>query len=447
MGTAGVNPAYGQPSVWRNRDHVLRATTVAVACATGLITISSMSKSTGEAGLPIELQPQGTGDRADSVLDRGIARSSFICLESRDRADVDDVTVWRLAQQRDARPGDEHHAQHVDLPHPDPVRVDRLGDRRQAEGAAGVVDEDVDAPKALAYFSDETLHAVSIGHVKLEGEAGLTHCLANASHAARSTDHDIALASERRGSGCADSRRGSSHHRYRFAISSWHLRQVNLESADAGRAGRYRRRSAGGGGHPRDPRSANSHPYSPRPLDQTAPTIAAGRETGSRGGSACSQSEDPACPGLGDSPRPVAARSWPGGGRARSSSRRGPARERRGFRPVRDADRLPPPEDCRAGGPQRPRAAPDPVHRPPQGGAGPFRATRAAALRPALKAPANLYALRPGPSSEHSTLQKVLPPRITAPPSIGAAQRSQYSVTRTGLPFTRLTRAREPAIP
>ena len=120
---------------------------------------------------PIELQPQRAGDRADSVLDRRIARSSFICLESSDRADIDDVTVWRLAQQRDARPGDEHHAQHVDLPHPDPVRVDRLGDRRQAEGAAGVVDEDVDAPKALAYLSDETLHAVSIGHVKLEGEA------------------------------------------------------------------------------------------------------------------------------------------------------------------------------------------------------------------------------------------------------------------------------------
>src|SRR5260370_16925943 len=79
------------------------------------------------------------------MLAGGVTRTAHVGLEAGDRPEVHDVPVLRLAQQWQASSSHPHETEDVGLPHLDPVLVAGLGDRVEAAGEAGVIDENVDA--------------------------------------------------------------------------------------------------------------------------------------------------------------------------------------------------------------------------------------------------------------------------------------------------------------
>ena len=107
------------------------------------------------------------------------------------------MTMPRLAQEGQARAGHVHQAQHVGLPHRDPVVVVRLGDRRQPERAARVVDENVDVLVPLFDRAHEFLDAAPVRHVEAHGFARLADDRADSLHAPRPGDDVIATRSKR----------------------------------------------------------------------------------------------------------------------------------------------------------------------------------------------------------------------------------------------------------
>ena len=120
--------------------------------------------------LAVELEPQRARDGAHGVLHRRVSRASLVCLEARDRSDVDDVPYLRFAQQGQAGARHEHQAEDVHVPHADPVLVFRLFQGLETERAARVVDQHIDMAVPLADFRDEAVDASSFSYVQLEGE-------------------------------------------------------------------------------------------------------------------------------------------------------------------------------------------------------------------------------------------------------------------------------------
>jgi hypothetical protein len=116
--------------------------------------------------LAVQLQPQRVGDRADGVLGGGVADPARVHLEAGDGAEVDDVGVRRRLQQRQERAGDAQQADHVGVEHHLPVAVVPLGDRVQAGGQAGVVDQQVGAAVPLGHGRPERLDRGRLGDVQ-----------------------------------------------------------------------------------------------------------------------------------------------------------------------------------------------------------------------------------------------------------------------------------------
>ena len=78
------------------------------------------------------------------MLGGGVPAAAVVDLERRDGRDRDDEPVAGLDELGQQRPGHPQRADHVGLPHPAPVLEVGVGDRLQALGPAGVVDQHVD---------------------------------------------------------------------------------------------------------------------------------------------------------------------------------------------------------------------------------------------------------------------------------------------------------------
>src|ERR1700686_4495554 len=154
--------------------------------------------------LPIQLEPQGAGDRAHRVLGRGVAGTTLVGLEPRDRPDVYDVPMLGLAEHGKARPGHPHEPKHVDLPHAYPVLVRGLFDRPEAQRTARVVDQDVDTAEFLRDLAHERFDALLVRHIKRHRDAVLAGDPFQAIRAARADDDLKTLSAQRDRGGSAN---------------------------------------------------------------------------------------------------------------------------------------------------------------------------------------------------------------------------------------------------
>src|SRR5713226_5276757 len=96
------------------------------------------------------------------VLAGGVARPSLVRLKAGNRPQIHDVTMSRLAQERQARSGHPQQAEHVDLPHLDPILVAAFGDGRETARKTGVVDEHIDAAEFFLHLTDKCVDAASL---------------------------------------------------------------------------------------------------------------------------------------------------------------------------------------------------------------------------------------------------------------------------------------------
>ncbi len=105
------------------------------------------------------------------MLGRGVAGAAVVDLHRRDRRDGDDQPVAGVDQLGQQRAGDPQRAQHIGLPHPAPMLEISIGHRRQALGAAGVVDQHV----YPAQLSGQRLHGrvvSDVGHNRRPADLG-----------------------------------------------------------------------------------------------------------------------------------------------------------------------------------------------------------------------------------------------------------------------------------
>src|SRR5215216_6532557 len=123
----------------------------------------------GADGLTVELQAQGVGDGPDGVLGGGVAGAAGVDLEAGDGAEVDDVGAGGGPQQGQERPGDPQQADHVGVQRGLPVVVAALGHRVEAEGGAGVVDQQVGVAVAVADGGGEGVDRGRVGDVQGQG--------------------------------------------------------------------------------------------------------------------------------------------------------------------------------------------------------------------------------------------------------------------------------------
>src|SRR5713226_7666903 len=143
------------------------------------------------------------------MLARAVAGATFICLEAGDRAQVDDVSVSRLSNQRETCACHAHESEHVDLPHLYPLIVTSLSDRVEAAGKSGIVDEHVDAPESLPHLADEGVDAFELGHIKGNRRTGLADHATYALDSAGARGDPVAEPTERQDGGGPNSRRGT----------------------------------------------------------------------------------------------------------------------------------------------------------------------------------------------------------------------------------------------
>src|SRR5260370_737562 len=149
------------------------------------------------------------------MLAGGVTRTAQGGLEAGDRPEVHDVPVLRLAQQWQASSSHPHETEDVGLPHLDPVLVAGLGDRVEAAGEAGVIDENVDAAEFFLHPRDEGIDAVELGHVQGQSHAAVSHNPPHALEPTRAADDSITEATQRHYGGGTDPRRSSGDHRHR----------------------------------------------------------------------------------------------------------------------------------------------------------------------------------------------------------------------------------------
>src|SRR5260370_6404157 len=149
------------------------------------------------------------------MLAGGVTRTAHVGLEAGDRPEVHDVAVLRLAQQWQAGPSHPHETEDVGLPHLDPVLVAGLGDRVEAAGEAGVIDENIDAAEFFLHLRDECVDAVELGDVEGQSHAPLTYTPPHALQPTRAADDSITEATQRHYGGGTDPRRSSGAHRHR----------------------------------------------------------------------------------------------------------------------------------------------------------------------------------------------------------------------------------------
>jgi hypothetical protein len=135
------------------------------------------------------------------MLGRGVAPAAPVRLDARGRADVHDVAVLCLTQERQASAGHPHQAEHIRLPHAHPFVVLCFGYWVEPERASRVVDEHVDPSESPCDLADEVVDAVLVRDVEVKGYALLPGHSRKAVHAS-GADHDpIAMAAERDGRG------------------------------------------------------------------------------------------------------------------------------------------------------------------------------------------------------------------------------------------------------
>jgi hypothetical protein len=123
----------------------------------------------GDADAPDELAPHDAGERELGGLRADVHPAPRIGLAPRPGAEVDDVPAPVLhVRQAEARHPRE--PEDVCLEHPPVVLVVALRDRGAAESQAGVVDQDVEAPKPAGRVRNEPFAAGRIGDVELGNE-------------------------------------------------------------------------------------------------------------------------------------------------------------------------------------------------------------------------------------------------------------------------------------
>src|SRR5256714_38559 len=117
---------------------------------------------------PHEFEPQRLTDGAHGVLARRVADTARINLEPRYRAEVHDMGAGCAPKQREEGFRDPQEADDVRLHHLNPVVIAALGQRLQAGGQSGVVDQHLDL---TVFRLDGTRKALNAGEIPdVEGE-------------------------------------------------------------------------------------------------------------------------------------------------------------------------------------------------------------------------------------------------------------------------------------